>query len=98
MSFYGSMKVTFVKASSEARLEKEIRKLEAAHNGMLKVINVYESRGGYTCWYYHDYQKAGYPKTGEKIDAAEAKTAEAPKKKVTKKKVTKKKVIKRRGE
>jgi hypothetical protein len=82
------MKVTFIKASTEARLEKEIRKLEAAHNGMLKVINVYESRNGYTCWYYHDYQKAGMPSTNEK------ETTEVPSKPVKKKK-TRKKVSKK---
>lgn len=90
MSFYGSMKVTHIKASTEARLQAEIRKLEAAHNGMLKVINIYEGRGGYTCWYYHDYQKAGMPGTAEKMKADEAAQAEAPKKKVSKKKARKK--------
>ena len=81
MSFYGSMKIKHITAGTEKKLELEIRKLEIAHDGMLKVVNVYPSpRGGFTAWYYHDFSKAR-PAEGEKP---------LLKKKTTKKKVTKK--------
>jgi len=66
------MKIRHVKASTEEKLEAEIRKLEALHDGMLKAITLYRSGSQVVFWYYHDYQKAGAPKTGEKVTAEEA--------------------------
>lgn len=83
MSFYGAMKIRHVKASTEEKLEAEIRKLEALHDGMLKAITLYRSGSQVVFWYYHDYQKAGAPKTGEKVTAEEAP-------KITKKKTRRK--------
>jgi hypothetical protein len=74
------MKTTFINEPTEIKLQNKLRELEAQHDSMIKVINVYPSSKGFTCWYYHDIQKAGFP----------PKKVEATKKKVTKKKVTKK--------
>ena len=72
MSFYGAMKIRHVKASTEEKLEAEIRKLEALHDGMLKAITMYRSGSQVVFWYYHDYQKAGAPRIGEKLTAEDA--------------------------
>lgn len=61
MSFYGAMKVTYVEGNSEEDLQKRIRLIEAAHDGMIKVINIYRSGKKVVAWYYHDYKKAGAP-------------------------------------
>ena len=61
MSFYGSMKVAFVNADTEIKLQNALRELEINHDSMIKVINVYKSGSGYTAWYYHDVTKAGMP-------------------------------------
>jgi hypothetical protein len=65
MSFYGSMKTSFVNAETEFKLQNELRKIEMAHDGMIKVINVYKAGTGFTAWYYHDFSKAGLPKNKE---------------------------------
>ena len=84
MSFYSSMKTTFITEPTEAKLQAKIREVEAQHDSMIKVITVYPSTRGFTCWYYHDITKAGYPSNKKNKDETTSK------KKVTKKKVTKK--------
>ena len=67
MSFYGSMRVSFINAETELKLEKELRILEINLDSMIRVINVYKSGSGYTAWYYHDVQKGPLPKKTEKV-------------------------------
>ena len=85
MSFYGSMKVKHIKASTEEKLELMFRDLEIAHDGMVKVINIYRGSSGVVGWYYHDFSKAGAPR----------KITVEPVKKTTKKKATKKRTPKK---
>jgi len=85
MSFYGSMKIRFIKAATEEKLQLMFTNLEIEHDSMLKVINIYRGSSGVVGWYYHDYQKAGAPKI---LNAEKAEN------KVSKKKA-KKKVIKK---
>ena len=61
MSFYGSMKVNFIKASTEEKLAKQLHEVELLHKGMIKVINIYRGGTGVVAWYYHDVMKAGAP-------------------------------------
>ena len=85
MSFYGSMKVAYVNAETEAKLQKKLRELEIKHDAMIKVINVYKSGSGYTAWYYHDFQRAGIPQKQEITSEGVQTVKKATKKKVSKK-------------
>lgn len=84
MSFYGSMKVRFIKAATEEKLQLLFTNLEIEHDSMVKVINIYRGSSGVVGWYYHDYEKAGAPRI-----------LNAEKKVIKKKTKTKKKVIKK---